>query len=174
MQAAGKARCVNWKQGVGNFGDEGLYRKVLAEYPRTLLRDVEKIQAAHNEGDYTVLFEVALHMRGSSSYVAADRLHAAACALSNALDGAAVVTREALRPFVTSVSQEAQALCSEITGFKGSSKKAQSKAHSDSEDAGLLAEEHAALEEGRSAHGRQKGVADEERPQGKKCTCMIQ
>lgn len=96
------------------------------------------------------------------------------CALTTALDGAAASARDALRPLVTSVSQEAQAVCAEIAGFKFNSKKAQAKTHSDSEDAGLLAEEHAALEEGRSAHGRQIGMAEEERPQGKKCTCAIQ
>merc|ERR1712187_137107 len=135
------------------MGNEDLYKLVVAEYPASLTRAIEKLRHAHSKNDATALRECALLLQGSASYVAADRLHAHTAALVDRLDslkssGMNSTDTDALQTHLHAVSKEAQALCVEIAGIKGVGTKQQQKGPpqsmgkvGDSEESSLLAEE---------------------------------
>mmetsp|Transcript_37737 Transcript_37737/g.85126 ORF Transcript_37737/g.85126 Transcript_37737/m.85126 type:complete len:165 (+) Transcript_37737:120-614(+) len=159
-----KLRRLNWERGTSRFGDEGLYREALAEYPRVLLACIDKIQAAHRSGDHAALRDSAWRVQGGAAYVAADQLHGAAVSLISSLDSGGDA-----RSLVLTLADEARALCEELRGpggISGPPPEAATSRSSSSDETGPL--------RGQLPVDGESGVPKAGEQQAKRCTCTVQ
>ncbi|CAL1162378.1 unnamed protein product [Cladocopium goreaui] len=93
-------------RGIMNFGDESLYLVVLKDYAEELLAAVHRIESMNDKA--RLKDEVAL-LRGSASYMGAERLKMAAAALLLALESCQG-NETALR---ATLCEQARAVCVE-------------------------------------------------------------
>eukprot|EP00931_Biecheleriopsis_adriatica_P114805 TRINITY_DN90700_c0_g1_i1.p2 TRINITY_DN90700_c0_g1~~TRINITY_DN90700_c0_g1_i1.p2 ORF type:complete len:177 (+),score=45.21 TRINITY_DN90700_c0_g1_i1:40-531(+) len=101
---------LDFGRGALNFGDESLYLAVLEQYSQQLLTSVQRVEEASSSGDRGRLREEVLLLQSSASYIAADRLKAAAAALLQALE-----TRKGNDlALISSLCDQARALCVEV------------------------------------------------------------
>ncbi|CAK9009998.1 unnamed protein product [Durusdinium trenchii] len=99
-------------RGALNFGDETLYLAVLKDYSQELLASVHRIESI---SDKTALKDEVALLRASASYMAAERLKAAASALLLALESRQG-NEAALR---ATLCEQARAVCVEARSGLG-------------------------------------------------------
>lgn len=106
-------RCLDWDRAVRYHQSEEQLRAHLVNYVADLGRAVDALREARRAGDQERLREVAQQVMGSSSYLAASRLHECAKDLAEAIDldlGGAAELAEA-------TAEEAETLQQELEGL---------------------------------------------------------
>jgi len=104
---------LDWDRAVANHQSEEQLRAFLREYPEDLRRTICSMREALSSNDYEKLREAGQQVMGSSSYVAALRLHESARSLVEAID----LDEEGVLELANRTAAEAEELTVEISGL---------------------------------------------------------